>query len=188
MGEREIIVLERLMEALSRAHCVAQYWSLWTPLSTLLLIDRISCLHLVFLFRSSVFSHQSEWELHTVCLLSHWTLCFPPGSLIKLVYFSRHADTEDKRKLSTKRRLEIFTGARRSYPVLGGRLHFVKFETGKLNECLDFISSKQLHRGGMQTLLRFNTNYGILLWNLDCTHIESCVLSSAQIFCMLTLC
>ncbi|VAI35012.1 unnamed protein product [Triticum turgidum subsp. durum] len=75
------------------------------------------------------------------------------GSLIKLVYFSRHADqpTEDKRKLSTKRRLEIFTGARRSYPVLGGRLHFVKFETGKLNECLDFISSKQLHRGGVDS-------------------------------------
>uniref|UniRef100_A0ACD5YCV6 Uncharacterized protein n=1 Tax=Avena sativa TaxID=4498 RepID=A0ACD5YCV6_AVESA len=75
------------------------------------------------------------------------------GSLIKLVYFSRHADqsTEDKRKLSTKKRLEIFTGARRSYPVLGGRLHFVKFETGKLNECLDFISSKQLHRGGVDS-------------------------------------
>lgn len=75
------------------------------------------------------------------------------GSLIKLVYFSRHADqpTEDKRKLSTKRRLEIFTGARRSYPVLGGRLHFVKFETGKLTECLDFISSKQLHRGGVDS-------------------------------------
>ncbi|CAM0952609.1 unnamed protein product [Alopecurus aequalis] len=74
------------------------------------------------------------------------------GSLIKLVYFSRHADsTEDKRKISTKRRLEIFTGARRSYPVLGGRLHFVKFETGKLNECLDFISSKQLHRGGVDS-------------------------------------
>jgi len=70
-----------------------------------------------------------------------------------LVYFSRHAEhsTEDKRKRSTKRRLEIFTGARRSYPVLGGRLHFVKFETGKLNECLDFISSKQLHRGGVDS-------------------------------------
>lgn len=80
---------------------------------------------------------------------------FPLGSLIKLVYFSRHADlsTEDKRKISTKRRLGMFSGGRRSYPILGGRLHFVKFETGKLNECLDFISSKQLHRGGMQTAL-----------------------------------
>ncbi|PWZ14619.1 Pantothenate kinase 2 [Zea mays] len=72
------------------------------------------------------------------------------GSLIKLVYFSRHAElsTEDKHKISTKRRLGMFNGGRRSYPILGGRLHFVKFETGKLNECLDFISSKQLHRGG----------------------------------------
>ncbi|KAG2636416.1 hypothetical protein PVAP13_2NG449600 [Panicum virgatum] len=71
------------------------------------------------------------------------------GSLIKLVYFSRHAElsTEDKRKISTKRRLGMFNGGRRSYPILGGRLHFVKFETGKLNECLDFISSKQLLRG-----------------------------------------
>uniref|UniRef100_A0A0E0B5Q6 Pantothenate kinase 2 n=1 Tax=Oryza glumipatula TaxID=40148 RepID=A0A0E0B5Q6_9ORYZ len=75
------------------------------------------------------------------------------GSLIKLVYFSRHAEhsSEDKRKLSTKRRLGMLNGGRRSYPVLGGRLHFVKFETGKLNECLDFISSKQLHRGGVDS-------------------------------------
>ncbi|KAG2636425.1 hypothetical protein PVAP13_2NG449600 [Panicum virgatum] len=75
------------------------------------------------------------------------------GSLIKLVYFSRHAElsTEDKRKISTKRRLGMFNGGRRSYPILGGRLHFVKFETGKLNECLDFISSKQLLRGGVDS-------------------------------------
>ncbi|ONM56762.1 Pantothenate kinase 2 [Zea mays] len=75
------------------------------------------------------------------------------GSLIKLVYFSRHAElsTEDKHKISTKRRLGMFNGGRRSYPILGGRLHFVKFETGKLNECLDFISSKQLHRGGIDS-------------------------------------
>ncbi|XP_028231516.1 pantothenate kinase 2-like [Glycine soja] len=38
-------------------------------------------------------------------------------------------------------------GNRRSYPILGGRLHFVKFETSKINECLDFINSKQLHCG-----------------------------------------
>lgn len=83
--------------------------------------------------------------------LNIWRL----GSLIKLIYFSRHAElsTKDKRKISTKRRLGMFNGGRRSYPILGGRLHFVKFETEKLNECLDFISSKQLHRGGMQTLL-----------------------------------
>ncbi|XP_010243065.1 PREDICTED: pantothenate kinase 2 isoform X2 [Nelumbo nucifera] len=72
------------------------------------------------------------------------------GSLIKLVYFSRHEDrsVDDKRKRSLKERLGVSNGNRRSYPILGGRLHFVKFETSKINECLDFISSKQLHRGG----------------------------------------
>ncbi|KAJ4712340.1 pantothenate kinase 2 [Melia azedarach] len=75
------------------------------------------------------------------------------GSLIKLVYFSRHEDRpiDDKRKKTIKQRLGISNGNRRSYPILGGRLHFVKFETAKINECLDFIYSKQLHRGGMDS-------------------------------------
>ncbi|KAL9243146.1 hypothetical protein vseg_017070 [Gypsophila vaccaria] len=71
------------------------------------------------------------------------------GSLIKLIYFSRHEDkpVEDKRKRSLKQIFGITNGNRRSYPILGGRLHFVKFETPKINECLDFIKSKQLHLG-----------------------------------------
>ncbi|URE13212.1 pantothenate kinase [Musa troglodytarum] len=75
------------------------------------------------------------------------------GSLIKLVYFSRHEEQspDDKRKRSMNKRFGLSNGNRRSYPILGGRLHFVKFETGKLNECLDFISSKQLHRGGIDS-------------------------------------
>ncbi|XP_043703868.1 pantothenate kinase 2-like isoform X2 [Telopea speciosissima] len=75
------------------------------------------------------------------------------GSLIKLVYFSRHEDclVDDKRKRSLKERLGVTNGNRRSYPILGGRLHFVKFETFKINECLDFISSKQLHTGGLDS-------------------------------------
>ncbi|KAJ0048912.1 hypothetical protein Pint_15450 [Pistacia integerrima] len=73
------------------------------------------------------------------------------GSLIKLVYFSRHEDRpiDDKRKKTVKERLGLSNGNRRSYPILGGRLHFVKFETTKINECLDFIHSKQLHNGGI---------------------------------------
>ncbi|KAH9617237.1 hypothetical protein KSS87_011115 [Heliosperma pusillum] len=76
------------------------------------------------------------------------------GSLIKLIYFSRHEDkpAEDKRKRSLKQRFGITNGNRRSYPILGGRLHFVKFETAKINECLDFIKSKQLHLGGINPL------------------------------------
>ncbi|KAF8005956.1 hypothetical protein BT93_K0284 [Corymbia citriodora subsp. variegata] len=75
------------------------------------------------------------------------------GSLIKLVYFSRHEDqsTIDKRKKTLKLRLGISNGNRRSYPILGGRLHFVKFETHKINECLEFIDSKQLHHSGVDS-------------------------------------
>ncbi|KAH7550466.1 hypothetical protein JRO89_XS13G0196800 [Xanthoceras sorbifolium] len=75
------------------------------------------------------------------------------GSLIKLVYFSRHEGQpiDDKRKKTVKERLGISNGNRRSFPILGGRLHFVKFETTKINECLDFIYSKQLHHGGMDS-------------------------------------
>ncbi|KAM0042387.1 putative pantothenate kinase [Helianthus debilis subsp. tardiflorus] len=73
------------------------------------------------------------------------------GSLIKLVYFSRHEDraVNDKRKMSTKERFGVTNGNRRSFLILGGRLNFVKFETTKINECLEFIHSKQLHRGGV---------------------------------------
>ncbi|KAJ8449095.1 hypothetical protein Cgig2_004150 [Carnegiea gigantea] len=73
------------------------------------------------------------------------------GSLIKLVYFSRHEDkpVEDKRRRSLKQRFCISNGNRRCYPILGGRLHFVKFETSKISDCLDFIKSKNLHCGGM---------------------------------------
>ncbi|KAK4844160.1 hypothetical protein QYF36_017161 [Acer negundo] len=84
--------------------------------------------------------------------LSHLALDIG-GSLIKLVYFSRHEgqSIDDKRTKTLKERLGIANGTRRSYPILGGRLHFVKFETTKINECLDFIRSKQLHRGGMDS-------------------------------------
>lgn len=37
-------------------------------------------------------------------------------------------------------------------PVLRGRLHFAKFETSKINDCLDFIASKQLHLCGTLSL------------------------------------
>ena len=121
-------------------------------------------------FRSYISHCQSE-ILHSIAFIINCTdilyfeLCvLHLGSLIKLVYFSRHAElsTEDKRKISTKRRLGMFNGGRRSYPILGGRLHFVKFETGKLNECLDFISSKQLHRGGMQIKLWIVNNLNLV--------------------------
>ncbi|XP_073148626.1 pantothenate kinase 2 isoform X1 [Henckelia pumila] len=75
------------------------------------------------------------------------------GSLIKLIYFSRHENkaVNDRRKRTIKERLCVSNVNRRSYPILGGRLHFVKFETSKIYDCLDFIYSKQLHRGGMDS-------------------------------------
>ncbi|KAK1280437.1 Pantothenate kinase 2 [Acorus gramineus] len=90
------------------------------------------------------------------------------GSLIKLVYFSRHEDhlTDDKRKRSTQKRLGLSNRNSRSYPILGGRLHFVKFETGKLNDCLDFISTKQLHMGGIDSpslSSRSSTNENVII-------------------------
>ncbi|XP_050376335.1 pantothenate kinase 2 [Argentina anserina] len=101
--------------------------------------------------------------------LSHLALDIG-GSLIKLVYFSRHEDQsiDDRRKKTLKERLGISNGSRRSYPVLGGRLHFVKFETIKINECLDFIYSKQLHCGGMDARI----------WNPDAPTNENAVIKA----------
>lgn len=103
------------------------------------------------------------------------------GSLIKLVYFSRHEDrsVNDRRKKSTKEIFGVSNGNRRSYPILGGRLHFVKFETAKINECLDFISSKQLHRGGIP-IFQFDLFCSISVWlfehNSECCKILLMVL------------
>ncbi|XP_019463839.1 PREDICTED: pantothenate kinase 2-like isoform X1 [Lupinus angustifolius] len=81
--------------------------------------------------------------------LSHLALDLG-GSLIKLVYFSRHEDQSgnDRRMRSVKDRMGLPNRNRRTYRVLGGRLHFLMFETSKINECLDFIHSKKLHCGG----------------------------------------
>lgn len=74
---------------------------------------------------------------------------FWAGSLIKLVYFSTNdGDDDDELGRSGKESVGVSNG-NRSFPVLKGRLHFSKFETSKINDCLDFIQTKQLHIGGM---------------------------------------
>ncbi|XP_050276667.1 pantothenate kinase 1 isoform X2 [Quercus robur] len=74
------------------------------------------------------------------------------GSLIKLVYFSTNdGDDDDELGRSGKESVGVSNG-NRSFPVLKGRLHFSKFETCKINDCLDFIQTKQLHIGGCQRL------------------------------------
>ncbi|KAJ6898191.1 hypothetical protein NC652_024878 [Populus alba x Populus x berolinensis] len=59
------------------------------------------------------------------------------GSLIKLVYFSRDSgDHEDPLNDSVR----ISNG-------VNGRLHFAKFETTNINDCLQFISANKLFFG-----------------------------------------
>ncbi|KAK2636501.1 hypothetical protein Ddye_031293 [Dipteronia dyeriana] len=60
------------------------------------------------------------------------------GTLIKLVYFSRNKDNL------------IDENKNRKNSFVEGRLHFAKFETSKINDCLEFILSNKLHLGGFQ--------------------------------------
>ncbi|CAI9300102.1 unnamed protein product [Lactuca saligna] len=59
------------------------------------------------------------------------------GSLIKMVYFSTEREQPTDKPQKDGR-------------LLNGRLYFLKFETSKINDCLDFISSKQLRCRGVQ--------------------------------------
>lgn len=54
-----------------------------------------------------------------------------PGSLIKLVYFSRSGGGGRRG-----------ADGLRNDAILDGRLHFVRFETSKINDCLEFVKSK----------------------------------------------
>ncbi|CAN6676141.1 unnamed protein product [Malus baccata var. baccata] len=67
------------------------------------------------------------------------------GSLIKLVYFSTNSDDSS----SSNDSLAASNGDR-GRPVLEGKLHFANFETQKINDCIDFIRSKQLRLTGSE--------------------------------------
>ncbi|CAK7332669.1 unnamed protein product [Dovyalis caffra] len=70
------------------------------------------------------------------------------GSLIKLVYFSRNSgDDEDP--------LNDSVGVSNA---VNGRLHFAKFETTKINDCLQFISANKLLLGGFQHQENFSND------------------------------
>lgn len=71
---------------------------------------------------SILLPHQSEYVSHIALDIG--------GSLIKLIYFSRGLVSMDSRAAAPR----------------GGKLHFVKFETAKVEECIDFIEAKGLHR------------------------------------------
>lgn len=76
--------------------------------------------------------------------ISPWALDIG-GSLIKLVYFSREDNSLENHvgKSVAVENVELLNGCE-SYPILNGKLHFAKFETNKINECLDYIETKQL--------------------------------------------
>ncbi|XAR48072.1 Pantothenate kinase [Bertholletia excelsa] len=84
------------------------------------------------------------------------------GSLIKLVYCSRNKSrVDDKEKKSTNECIGV-ADVSSDYPVLGGRLHFAKFETRKINDCLEFISSKLLHNSGCMNQAAFHGHENII--------------------------
>ncbi|RMZ52550.1 hypothetical protein APUTEX25_003693, partial [Auxenochlorella protothecoides] len=62
--------------------------------------------------------HQNEYVGHIALDIG--------GSLIKLVYFTK--------------------GSSDASSSAGGKLHFVKFESSKIEECMDFMEAKRLHR------------------------------------------
>ncbi|KVI05657.1 Type II pantothenate kinase [Cynara cardunculus var. scolymus] len=73
------------------------------------------------------------------------------GSLIKMVYFSTSREQPiDKTQINASRDSHAVSRSSKDGHLLNGRLYFLKFETSKINECLDFISSKQLHYRGLQ--------------------------------------
>ncbi|MCL7047779.1 hypothetical protein MKW94_008481 [Papaver nudicaule] len=81
------------------------------------------------------------------------------GSLIKLVYFSRQDNLvdADKTLLGVSNDSSIS-----SCPITGGMLHFVKFESWKIDDCLQFIQSKQLLRRS-DSLSEIQNNAGNVL-------------------------
>lgn len=71
------------------------------------------------------------------------------GSLAKLVYFTKNDDhiIDGEEGISLEKALGKSKGSRNS-PVLNGRLNFKKFETSKIDDCLEFIKTMKLHLGG----------------------------------------
>ncbi|KAE9607893.1 hypothetical protein Lal_00040115 [Lupinus albus] len=73
------------------------------------------------------------------------------GSLVKLVYFTKDDDhIVDGEEGISREKTSVKSKGSRDYPVLNGKLNFKKFETSKINDCLQFIKTMNLHLGGNQ--------------------------------------
>lgn len=74
---------------------------------------------------------------------------FFAGSLIKLVYFSSNSScTLDDNGMRVIEEKQKDSNGDVNYHFLHGRLQFVKFETAKIDECIKFLSSRQLNCNG----------------------------------------
>lgn len=62
------------------------------------------------------------------------------GSLIKMVYFSRNSDSS----------VDCSSNGNLNNSILSGRLHFEKFETRKIDDWINFLSTMQLRHCGSQ--------------------------------------
>ncbi|KAL3835576.1 hypothetical protein ACJIZ3_010312 [Penstemon smallii] len=71
------------------------------------------------------------------------------GTLIKMVYFSSNSSesTDNRVNSSLKDKMSTSSG-NLHYGIRNGGLHFTKFETSKISDCIEFISSKQLQHNG----------------------------------------
>lgn len=88
------------------------------------------------------------------------------GSLIKVVYFSGNdcGSFEEQETSSSKGRLDVPNG-NQNYCVLKGKLHFMKFETRKINDCIEFLSSKKFRCHGMCfTVINLSENYAVAIF------------------------
>ncbi|KAL3511303.1 hypothetical protein ACH5RR_030704 [Cinchona calisaya] len=70
------------------------------------------------------------------------------GSLIKMVYFCVSNNCSVHQGILSSKGSCGLSNGNANCSVLKGKLHFLKFETTKINECLEFLSSKQFHRNG----------------------------------------
>lgn len=94
-------------------------------------------------------SSSSNFESPTISSynqISPWALDIG-GSLIKLVYFSRDDKyLEDDSGKASKEDKSAAPNGQENSPILNGKLHFALFESSNIDECLEFIRSRQLNR------------------------------------------
>ncbi|WCJ38454.1 pantothenate kinase 1 [Euphorbia peplus] len=86
-------------------------------------------------------------DFKSVGQISHLALDIG-GTLIKVVYLSRNE--EEERPDSSSNDTVGVPICEGKNPIFKGKLHFAKFETTNINECLEFINSNKLHLGGLQ--------------------------------------